>query len=84
MVNQVSLTINKPDKPKKTEWISDYFIQGAAYAAAHNEIFGTDIAQIVILMCSKDCQPQRWIIAGDDFDQLEHRVWWDEVQPVLC
>ena len=25
------------NKPKKTEWIHDYFIQGAAYAAAHNE-----------------------------------------------
>ena len=40
------------NKPKKTEWIHDYFIQCAAYAAAHNELFGTDIKQIIILMCS--------------------------------
>ena len=66
------------NKPKKTEWISDYFIQGAAYAAAHNELFGTDIKQIVILMCSKDCQPQRWIINGDEFDTWTG-VWWDRV-----
>ena len=66
------------NKPKKTEWISDYFTQGAAYAAAHNELFGTDIKQIVILMCSKDCEPQRWIIKGDDFDKWTG-VWWDRV-----
>jgi len=66
------------NKPKKTEWIHDYFIQGAAYAAAHNQLFGTNISQIVILMCSKDCEPQRWIITGDDFDHWTG-VWWDRV-----
>jgi ATP-dependent exoDNAse (exonuclease V) beta subunit len=66
------------NKPKKTEWISDYFMQGAAYAAAHNAVFGTDISQIVILMCSKDCEPQRWIINGDEFDQWTS-AWWDRV-----
>ena len=66
------------NKPKKTEWISDYFIQGAAYAAAHNKLFDTNISQIVILMCSKDCEPQRWIINGDEFDKWT-QVWWDRV-----
>jgi ATP-dependent exoDNAse (exonuclease V) beta subunit len=66
------------NRPKKTEWIHDYFIQGAAYAAAHNKVFGTDIKQIVILMCSKDCQPQRWIITGEDFDSYTND-WWDRV-----
>jgi genome maintenance exonuclease 1 len=66
------------NKPKKTEWIDDYFIQGAAYAAAHNKLFDTNISQIVILMCSKDCEPQRWIINGDEFDHWTS-VWWDRV-----
>jgi genome maintenance exonuclease 1 len=66
------------NKPKKTEWISDYFIQGAAYAAAHNKLFDTKISQIVILMCSKDCEPQRWIINGDEFDHWTG-IWWDRV-----
>jgi len=66
------------NKPKKTEWIHDYFIQGAAYASAHNKVFGTDISQIVILMCSKDCEPQRWIINGDEFDHWTE-AWWDRV-----
>lgn len=66
------------NKPKKTEWIHDYFIQGAAYAAAHNELFGTDIKQIIILMCSKDCEPQRWVVNGDEFDHWTN-IWWDRV-----
>jgi genome maintenance exonuclease 1 len=66
------------NKPKKTEWIHDYFIQGAAYASAHNKVFGTDISQIVILMCSKDCEPQRWIINGDEFDHWTG-AWWYRV-----
>ena len=75
---QSIIDYKQTNKPKKTEWIHDYFIQGAAYAAAHNEIFGTDIKQIVILMGSKDGQPQRGIITGDDFDQWT-ATWWDRV-----
>ena len=37
-------------KIKKREWIEDYFLQGCAYANAHNVMFGTKIEQIVILM----------------------------------
>ena len=35
-------------KIKKREWIEDYFLQGSAYANAHNVMFGTKIEQIVI------------------------------------
>ena len=73
------IDFKQTNKPKKTEWIDDYFMQGAAYAAAHNELFGTNIEQIVILMCSKDVEPQRWIIQGQDFRDWSER-WWDRVQ----
>ena len=73
------IDFKQTNKPKKTEWIEDYFLQGAAYASAHNHLFGTDIEQIVILMCSKDCEPQRWIVNGDEFKHWQDR-WWDRVQ----
>jgi len=38
------------NKPKKREYIGDYFIQLAAYAAAHNETHGTAIRKGVIMM----------------------------------
>jgi len=45
------LDFKQSNKPKKRENIGDYFIQLAAYAAAHNETHGTTINTGVILMC---------------------------------
>ena len=69
------IDFKQTNKPKKTEWVQDYFIQAAAYAAAHNIVHGTDIKQGVILMCSKDVQPQHWII---DLSEYEGK-WFDKV-----
>ena len=72
------LDFKQTNKPKKTEWITDYFMQLCAYAAAHNEVHGTDIKQGVILMCSKDFQYQTWTIEGEDFEEYS-RQWWSRV-----
>ncbi len=48
------IDFKQTNKPKRREWIEDYFIQSAAYAMAHDVIYGTCIDQGVILMCSKD------------------------------
>lgn len=56
------MDFKQTNKPKKREWIDDYFIQLAAYAAAHNDMHGTNINTGVILMCAKPinehAQPQ--------------------------
>jgi hypothetical protein len=44
------LDFKQSNRPKKREWIEDYFLQLAAYAAAHNEMHGTEIDTGVILM----------------------------------
>lgn len=44
------MDFKQSNKVKKREWIEDYFLQLAAYAAAHNETHGTDIRDGVILM----------------------------------
>jgi len=67
------------NKPKKTEWIEDYFLQLCAYAAAHNEVHGTDIKQGVILMCSQDCQFQTWTVSGNEWNIWMDR-WFDRVE----
>ena len=69
------IDFKQTNKPKKTEWIEDYFLQAAAYAAAHNAVHGTDIKQGVILMCSKDVEPQSWIV---DLTEYEGK-WFDKV-----
>jgi len=72
------IDFKQTNKPKKTEWIGDYFMQLCAYASAHNEVHGTDIQQGVILMCSKDFQYQTWTIEGEDFEEYS-RQWWTRV-----
>lgn len=45
------IDFKQTNRPKKREWIDDYFIQLAAYAEAHNETHGTNIQDGAILMC---------------------------------
>ena len=67
------------NKPKKREWIDDYFLQLAAYANAHNEVYGTKIRKGVIFMCSADNQYQEFIIEGSEFDTWSDR-WFNRLE----
>ena len=77
------MDFKQSNKVKKKEYISDYFLQLAAYAAAHNEMHGTNINTGVILMA---VQPKlqadgtystpeylEFVIEGDEF-----AYWSDE------
>tara|TARA_B100001059_G_scaffold216454_1_gene234851 strand:- start:105 stop:794 length:690 start_codon:yes stop_codon:yes gene_type:complete len=55
---------------KRREWIEDYFLQGCAYANAHNVMFNTDIKQIVILMVDRDLVFKEFIVRLDEFNEL--------------
>jgi genome maintenance exonuclease 1 len=61
-------------KIKKREWIEDYFLQGCAYANAHNVMFGTKIEQIVILMVDRNTIFQEFIVRPTEFNLLT-RKW---------
>ena len=61
-------------KIKKRDWIEDYFLQGCAYANAHNVMFGTDIKQIVILMVDRNLIFQEYIVRPTEFSYLT-RKW---------
>ena len=77
------LDFKQSNKVKKREYITDYFLQLAAYAAAHNETHSTEINTGVILMAvqprllpdgSYD-RPQylEFVVQGDEF-----AYWADE------
>jgi hypothetical protein len=61
------MDFKQTNKPKKREWIEDYFLQGAAYGLAHNALYETDIKSIAIFMCSRDCQWQLFEVKADEF-----------------
>ena len=67
------------NKPKKLEWIGDYFLQLTAYANAHNEVHGTKIRKGVIFMCSAANEYQEFIVEGNEFDKWSDS-WWKRVE----
>jgi hypothetical protein len=87
---QSILDYKQTNKPKKEEWIEDYYLQLTAYALAHNEVHGTNIRKGVILMCVSPkmndkleiIEPpkyQEFILKPEDFSFWEKR-WWDKVE----
>ena len=65
------MDFKQSNKPKKREWIDDYFLQGAAYGIAHNEMFGTKIENIAIFMCTKGCEWQLFEAGPEEFREWE-------------
>lgn len=84
------LDYKQTNKPKKREWIEDYFLQLCAYAEAHNELYGTAIKKGVILMCVKPetdehmniitpPEYQEFVLEGAQFE-LYRQLWWQRVE----
>ena len=84
------LDYKQTNKPKRREWIDDYFIQLCAYAEAHNELHGTKIRKGVVLMCVKPdideqfniTKPpayQEFVLEGAEFDKYRD-LWWRRLE----
>jgi genome maintenance exonuclease 1 len=83
------LDYKQSNKPKKEEWIEEYYLQLTAYALAHNAVHGTNIRKGVVLMCVKppEISPLVWgeptyqefILKPEDFSYWEAK-WWDKVE----
>ena len=65
-------------KEKKREWIDDYFMQLAAYALSHNEMFGTNIKKGVVMMATRAGKYLEFVIEGDEFTHYE-TMWANKV-----
>ena len=72
------MDFKQTNKPKKLEWVEDYFLQLTAYALAHNELYGTEIKEGHIFMCSRDLEYQQFDLWPNDFAKWESK-WWDRV-----
>ena len=67
------IDFKQSNKPKRKEWIDDYFMQLGAYAMAHNHVYNTEITQGVILMCTPDKYFQKFQIKGKEFIKYQHK-----------
>lgn len=84
------LDYKQTNRPKRREWIEDYFLQLVAYALAHNEVYGTKIRKGVVLMCvrpevdaqfniTKPPEYQEFVLEPEDFDHWEQQ-WWRRLE----
>ena len=64
------IDFKQSNKPKRKEWIEDYFVQLAAYAMAHNYVYDTKIQSGIILMCTKDKLFQKFEIKDKEFQRF--------------
>ena len=67
------IDFKQSNKPKRKEWVEDYFMQLGAYAMAHNQVYDTEITQGVILMCTPDNYFQKFQIKGKEFIKYQHK-----------
>lgn len=58
-------------KPKRFEFITDYFHQLAAYAIAHDEMHGTNIDFAAVLVSVQDGTVQEFTTTGREFQEFK-------------
>ncbi len=60
------------NRPKKKEWIEDYYLQIAAYAMAHDYVHNSRIQQGVIMVCTPDLYYQEFVVSGPELRRYKH------------
>ena len=61
------------NRPKKEEWIQDYYLQIAAYAMAHDYVYKSEIKQGVVMVCTPDLYYQEFKVSGADLRSYKHK-----------
>ena len=61
------------NRPKKKEWIEDYYLQIAAYAMAHDYVHKSKINKGVIMVCTPDLYYQEFVLTGAELRQYKHK-----------
>ena len=76
--NPAIMDFKQSNKPKKVEWIEDYFLQLVAYAEAHNEMHGTAICEGHVFICTRDCEYQQFDIWPAEYNDWRNE-WYNRV-----
>ena len=76
--NACIMDFKQTNKPKKEEWVVDYYLQLVAYAEAHNEIYGTNIREGHVFMCSRDLQYQQFDVWPQEYNEWREE-WYNRV-----
>ena len=61
------------NRPKRKEWVEDYYLQIAAYAMAHDYVHSSRINKGVIMVCTPDLYYQEFVVEGAELRQYKHK-----------
>ena len=61
------------NRPKRKEWVEDYYLQIAAYAMAHDYVHKSTIKKGVIMVCTPDLYYQEFVVEGAELRQYKHK-----------
>ena len=61
------------NQPKRKEWIDDYYMQIAAYAMAHDYLYGSKIEQGIIMVCTPDLYLQEFRFQDHEMRKWRHK-----------
>jgi len=67
------LDFKQSNKPKKEEYVKDYFLQLGAYSLAHNTVYNSNITQGIILLCTVDRLFQDFKIEGNELINFQNK-----------
>jgi genome maintenance exonuclease 1 len=67
------IDFKQSNKPKKEEWIEDYYLQLGAYSLAHNIVYNSRITQGIVLLCTVDNLFQDFRIQGVKLEEYQNK-----------
>ena len=67
------IDFKQSNKPKKEEWIEDYYLQLGAYSLAHNVVHNSKITQGIVLLCTVDNLFQDFRIQGEKLEEYQNK-----------
>ena len=67
------IDFKQANRPKRIEWIEDYFLQIAAYCMAHDYVYQSEIKQGIIMVCTPDLYYQEFKFQDADLRQWKHK-----------
>ena len=68
----VCVDFKQANRPKKIDYIQDYFLQLGAYTLAHDKVHGTQMKAGIILLCTKDIFYQEFKIEGAELEMYQN------------
>ena len=67
------IDFKQSNKPKKEEYVDEYYHQLAAYSLAHNRVYNSNITQGIVLLCTVDNLFQDFRIQGKKLEEYQNK-----------